>query len=93
MSNVVKIRYYFVMAILVQVGVFAMRWNVVIGGQLSSKSFRGMNHFNLELFGREGFLMFATILSLPFIILFVLTKMLPPWKSGHGPEELPATAA
>jgi len=32
---------YFVSAILIQLGIFSVRWNVVIGGQMFSKSFRG----------------------------------------------------
>ena len=34
---------YFVSAILVQEGIFTTRWNVVVGGQLFSKSFRGLS--------------------------------------------------
>jgi len=32
---------YFSASVLILVGIFSMRWNVVIGGQLYSKSFRG----------------------------------------------------
>jgi len=78
-SNVVKTRYYFVIAILVQLGVFAMRWNVVIGGQLSSKSFKGLVPFHPEVIGKESVLTFFIILLLPFAILYALTKLLPPW--------------
>jgi Ni/Fe-hydrogenase subunit HybB-like protein len=88
-SNTVKLRYYFVLAVLVQLGVFAMRWNVVIGGQLSSKSYKGLLPFHPEVLGKEGLLTFGFILILPFVILFVLTKLLPPWKSNVSLEELP----
>ncbi len=70
---------YFLAAILVQIGIFSIRWNVVIGGQLFSKSFRGLTMFKLELFGIEGLLAAGVLMVLPFIILFVLVKLLPPW--------------
>ena len=70
---------YFIAAILVQIGIFSTRWNVVIGGQLFSKSLRGLTVYKTELFGLEGVLMVCFLLALPFIILFVLSKVLPPW--------------
>ena len=65
-------RFYFISAFLIVIGVLAMRWNVVIGGQLFSKSLRGFTSFKLELAGQEGWLMSAAVLVLPFIILSVL---------------------
>ena len=47
---------YFVSSLLVQVGIFSMRWNVVIGGQLFSKSFRGLMAYKMELTGMESLL-------------------------------------
>ena len=35
-------------------GVLAMRWNVVIGGQLFSKSLRGFMSYKMEFAGHEG---------------------------------------
>ncbi|MFQ5854391.1 MAG: NrfD/PsrC family molybdoenzyme membrane anchor subunit [Anaerolineae bacterium] len=46
----------FLASILVLIGVFAMRWNVVIGGQLFSKSLRGFTHYTPPLTGHEGVL-------------------------------------
>jgi predicted membrane protein len=57
------------------IGVLAMRWNVVIGGQLFSKSLRGFTSFKMELAGQEGWLMSAAVLVLPFIILTVLVRL------------------
>ena len=65
---------------LVLVGVFAMRWNVVIGGQMLSKSLRGFGSYVPPLGGREGILAALVILSLPFIVLTVLTQFIPPWE-------------
>ena len=74
---------YFIAAILVQVGIFSTRWNVVIGGQLFSKSLRGLTVYKLDLLGPEGLLMAGALLILPFIILYVLTKLLPPWPQSE----------
>jgi len=70
---------YFIAAILVQIGIFSTRWNVVVGGQLFSKSLRGLTVYKLELFGLEGIMMSSFLLILPLIILYVMAKILPPW--------------
>jgi Ni/Fe-hydrogenase subunit HybB-like protein len=85
-------------AVLVQIGIFSIRWNVVMGGQLFSKSLRGLTVYRLELFGLEGLLMTMALLTLPFVILWVLVKVLPPWtedeadlpQPGAGTDELPS---
>ena len=41
------------------IGIFAMRWNVVIGGQLFSKSFLGYTTYKMALVTKEGFLVAA----------------------------------
>jgi hypothetical protein len=68
---------YFTSVLLIQVGIFSMRWNVVIGGQLFSKSFRGLMAYKMELTGIESLMMALFLLSLPFIILTVLNYLLP----------------
>lgn len=70
---------YFISALLVQLGIFTTRWNVVMGGQLFSKSFRGLTAYKISLGGLEGLLVSLAFLVLPFVILFVLLKVLPPW--------------
>jgi Ni/Fe-hydrogenase subunit HybB-like protein len=70
---------YAVCGCLTIIGIFAMRWNVVIGGQLFSKSFLGYTTYKLDLISREGELVAAGLLILPFIILAFLIKILPPW--------------
>ncbi len=42
---------YFAAALLIQMGIFSTRWNVVIGGQLFSKSLRGLTVYKMELLG------------------------------------------
>ena len=71
---------YFVSLILIQGGIFATRWNVVIGGQMFSKSFRGLTTYKMEFGGIEGLLYALGILALPLVILAVLLKILPAWK-------------
>jgi Ni/Fe-hydrogenase subunit HybB-like protein len=68
---------YFLSVLLIQLGIFSMRWNVVIGGQLFSKSFRGLMAYKMELTGMESLLTALVLLSLPFIILTVLNYLLP----------------
>jgi len=65
--------------ILTMAGIFAMRWNVVIGGQLFSKSYLGYTTYKLEFATREGLLPSIGLMLLPLAILWVLLKLLPPW--------------
>ena len=76
---------YFSAGLLTQVGIFAMRWNVVIGGQLFSKSFLGYTTYKVEFVTKEGLLPAVILMVLPFILLFGLLKLLPPW-----PDRRPA---
>jgi Ni/Fe-hydrogenase subunit HybB-like protein len=73
---------YFLSAILIQLGIFATRWNVVIGGQMFSKSFRGLTTYKMELMGIEGLVMAIGVLVLPLLVLAVLLKVLPPWDTA-----------
>jgi Ni/Fe-hydrogenase subunit HybB-like protein len=73
-------RIYAIASLLTLVGIFAMRWNVVIGGQLFSKSFLGYTSYKVEFITREGLLSAAALMILPFAILYVLIKILPPWQ-------------
>ncbi len=67
-------------ASLVLIGVFAMRWNVVIGGQLISKSLRGFMSYTPPLFGIEGILVAAVFMILPLVIFTVIIYLIPPWE-------------
>ncbi len=71
---------YFVCGLLIQLGIFSTRWNVVIGGQLFSKSFRGLTTYKMELMGIEGLLVALVLLIIPFVVLTILIKLLPPWR-------------
>jgi len=78
---------YLILPVLVLMGIFFMRWNVVIGGQLFSKSFYGYTTFKTGLIGTEGYLMAATWLIVPFLILSFLLWLLPPWKKIETSHE------
>jgi predicted membrane protein len=80
---------YFTAVILIQLGIFSTRWNVVVGGQLFSKSFRGLMSYKMELLGVEGLLAALVLLVLPFIILAILIRYLPTTRL----EDQPPTSA
>jgi Ni/Fe-hydrogenase subunit HybB-like protein len=84
---------YFVVAVLIQIGIFSTRWNVVIGGQLFSKSLRGLTTYKLNLFGIEGILVAGAILVLPLVILYILVKVVPPWPDAEAVAESEPTGA
>jgi Ni/Fe-hydrogenase subunit HybB-like protein len=65
-------------------GIFAMRWNVVIGGQLFSKSFLGYTTYKMGFATREGLLPALFLLVLPLVILWVLVMLLPPMKRDEA---------
>jgi len=79
LSEIARKRIYALAGCLTMIGIFAMRWNVVIGGQLFSKSFLGYTTYKMGFATREGLLPAIALTVLPFIILFVLVKLLPPW--------------
>jgi Ni/Fe-hydrogenase subunit HybB-like protein len=67
--------------------VLIMRWNVVIGGQLMSKSARGYTEFHPEWFDKEGILAVIVVMAIPFIILFVFSRIFPFWTPGNETPE------
>jgi Ni/Fe-hydrogenase subunit HybB-like protein len=76
---------YFAAVLLIQLGIFSMRWNVVIGGQLYSKSFRGLMAYKMELTGIESLLTAVMLLAAPFVIFALLNRLLPPrWMADHA---------
>ena len=76
---------YFTTSLLILLGIFSMRWNVVIGGQLYSKSFRGLMAYKMEMTGIESLFTALVLLALPFVILTVLFRLLPPrWMDEHA---------
>ena len=84
-SERVRRRIYVTAGVLTLVGIFAMRWNVVIGGQLFSKSFLGYTSYKMAFATREGLLTAVVLMILPFVILAGLVRLLPPW-ADMGPR-------
>jgi Ni/Fe-hydrogenase subunit HybB-like protein len=82
-------RIYAVAGGLTLIGIFAMRWNVVIGGQLFSKSFLGYTTYKMALVTKEGLVVAVALTLLPLLFLWALVKLLPPW----GEEPAHAAAA
>jgi Ni/Fe-hydrogenase subunit HybB-like protein len=80
---------YVLSSVLTLVGIFAMRWNVVIGGQLFSKSFLGYTTYKMGFATKEGLLPAVLLMILPFVLLWVLVRLLPPWQERQ-PEEATA---
>ena len=58
-------------------GTFLLLWNVVIGGQLASKSLRGIVDYQPHLGGRKGVIAVLVIACLP-IVLFAIYNFLVP---------------
>jgi Ni/Fe-hydrogenase subunit HybB-like protein len=78
---------YAIAGVLTLVGIFAMRWNVVIGGQLFSKTFLGYTVYKMGFATREGLLPAILLMILPFVILAVLIRLLPPWPDSATRRE------
>ena len=96
LTESIRKRIYAVAGCLTVIGIFAMRWNVVIGGQLFSKSFLGYTSYKMGFATREGLLTAIILMILPFIILWILVKILPPWtdeESTSASEAIPVHAA
>jgi len=85
-----RTRMYAAAGALTMIGIFAMRWNVVIGGQLFSKSFLGYTTYKMDFVAREGLLTAIVVSLLPLAILWALLKLLPPWTEPT--EQSPASA-
>jgi len=64
---------------MILIQVILMRWNVVIGGQLMSKSERGHTTFHPMWLEKEGILVSIIIMLLPIVFLFILSKVFPFW--------------
>jgi predicted membrane protein len=84
LSDTARKGIYALSAMLTLVGIFAMRWNVVIGGQLFSKSFLGYTTYKMGFATREGLLPALLLMALPFAILFVLVRLFPPMEEPEA---------
>jgi Ni/Fe-hydrogenase subunit HybB-like protein len=67
-------------SVLLMSAVLAMRWNVVIGGQELSKTAKGLITFTPPVWGREGVVWALSLLGGTFVLLWGMTRLLPPWE-------------
>jgi CBS domain-containing protein len=88
LSKKVGTKRAFIASLLVLIGVFAMRVNVVIGGQSMSKSLAGFMQYdfpilptNLETF-KEGLSAVVILSAMPFILFYIFNKILPVFSKG-----------
>ncbi len=69
--------------LLVLMGVFMMRWNVVIGGQSFSQTYAGYMHYHLPIIphdwetAKEGLVGALGIFIMPFALFWVINKIFP----------------
>lgn len=77
-------------ATMLLVQVLLMRWNVVVGGQLLSKSLRGFTSYFPGIEGKEGLAVAAVIFTMPFLILYLFHRIVPLFP---GVEKVDAPAA
>ena len=86
---------YVTAALLALVGIFAMRWNVVIGASCSPRVSSDTPPTKWNSPPREGLLPAIGLMILPFVIVVALVKLLPPWerRSQQGLEVLPCSQA
>jgi len=74
---------------LVLLGVFMMRWNVVIGGQAFSLSFAGYMHYDIPIMPhdvetfKEGLFGALTVMAMPFILFWLISKIFPVFAEGE----------
>lgn len=83
----------FISAMLVLIGVFTMRWDVVIGGQSMSKSLGGFLTYNMPIIPRsmetflEGPIPITGLLLMPLLLLFIFNKVLPVFTEVFNEED------
>jgi len=74
--------------------VLLMRWNVVIGGQLVSKSYRGFTSYMPGIFEKEGLITAVVIFTIPFGLLYAFHRLVPLFPAeAMRPRDEPARPA
>ena len=79
LSDKIVMKWGSVLSAMILIQVLLMRWNVVIGGQLMSKSERGHAVFHPGFFTKEGIVVSIIIMTLPVVFLWLLSKVFPFW--------------
>ena len=65
--------------------VLLMRFNVVVGGQLISKSGRGFVKYEWDIFGEDGVVTVLAIFAAPFVAYYVISRFLPIFENDAEP--------
>lgn len=73
--------------------VLFMRFNVVVGGQLISKSERGFVEFEWEWFTREGIIPVTIVFMGPFIMYYIISRFIPVFGDPSGGATEPKETA
>jgi predicted membrane protein len=69
--------------LLVLLGVFMMRWNVVIGGQAFSASFAGFMEYRMPIIPtsmetfREGLCGALLVVGMPYFLFYLISRVMP----------------
>jgi Ni/Fe-hydrogenase subunit HybB-like protein len=93
MDNRIRNTLAMVSSLLLLLQVFAMRWNVVIGGQMFSKSMRGFRETYVPgMFEKEGILAAAVIFVMPFVLLIIFDRLIPTFSQPSVIEAEPQPA-
>jgi len=75
--------------LLILLGVFMMRWNVVIGGQAFSASFAGFMEYSMPMLPnsmetfREGLFGALFVFIMPYVLFFIFNKVMPVFGVQH----------
>jgi len=86
----ITVRRAVIASLLVLVGVFMMRWNVVIGGQAFSSSFAGFMEYSLPVIPdsvetfKEGFFGAVMVMVTPFVLFYLLNLVLPVFQTDDS---------
>jgi len=72
-------------AVLVLLAVLMMRWNVVIGGQEIAKTGKGLLSYHPLVVGQESLLTAAFLVAMPFLLLWIMVRLFPPWEQQVTP--------
>lgn len=75
--------FVFISATMLLVQVLLMRWNVVVGGQLVSKSLRGFTTYMPGLWEKEGIILAVVVFTTPFFILYLFNCVVPLFPGTH----------
>lgn len=87
MEDLTRNKLGIICSVLILIQVLAMRWNVVIGGQLFSKSLRGLTSYAPTVLGKEGLIIAFILFVMPFVVMYIFNLILPVWEKETPQQE------